>query len=144
MTDLFTHRVTVRFGECDPAGILYYPRYFDVFHRTMEAWVGEGLGIGYADLVRERLVGLPSVHAEADYRAPSHFGDQLDVGLSVEKLGRSSITFTYRVVGVDGVLRATGRVVTVTMDLDPSSETYLRAVPIPDDLRAAIEALTPA
>ena len=72
------------------------------------------------------------------------FGDQLDVGLSVEKLGRSSITFTYRVVGVDGVLRATGRVVTVTMDLDPSSETYLRAVPIPDDLRAAIEALTPA
>lgn len=135
------HRVTVRFGECDPAGILYYPRYFDLFHRAMEAWFGEALGLPYARFIAERRQGIPSVHAEADYRLPSGFGDVLDVRLSVAELGRSSLTFAYEVAGAeDGALRATGRVVCVLMDLDPGSDTFRRAVPLDDDLRARIEA----
>lgn len=136
----FRHRIVVQFGECDPAGILYYPRYFDLFHRTMEAWFSEALGLPYGPFIRERKLGVPSVRAEAEYRAPSTFGERLDVLLSVTELGRSSIVFGYEVSGPDGEERARGAVTCVLMDLDPSSTRFRRAVPIEGDLRERIEA----
>jgi len=130
----------VRFGECDPAGILYYPRYFDLFHRAMEAWFGQALGLPYARFIQERKQGIPSVHAQADYHAPSAFGDVLDVLLSVERVGHTSLAFAYRVVGQDGLLRATGQVVCVLMDLDPDSDSFRRAIPLDGDLRERVQA----
>lgn len=135
----FVHRTQVRFGECDPAGILYYPRYFDLFHRTMEVWFAEALGRPYAPFVRDAGLGVPAVHAEADYFAPAAYGDDLDITLRISSLGRTSIGFVYEVVGADGVRRAEGRVTTVLMDLDPNSPTFRRAVPLPDDFRAQLE-----
>mgnify|MGYP003886230833 CR=1 FL=1 len=135
----FAHRVTARFGDCDPVGILYYPRFFDWFHRAMEAWYGH-LGLPYQHLLQERLVGFPSVHAEADYRTPVRFGDTVEVRLTVLEFGRSTIALGFEVWG-DGEARAraTGRVVTVVMCLDPTSERHMRAIACPDDVRARIE-----
>ncbi|TVQ90434.1 MAG: acyl-CoA thioesterase [Deltaproteobacteria bacterium] len=135
----FTWRVEIRFGDCDPAGIIYYPRYFDLFHQAMESWFDGPLGLPYASLIRQHRLGLPSVRAEADYRAPSRFGEQVAVVLSIARLGSSSVHFDYQVRGPDGGLRVTGRTVCVVMDLDPSSETFQRAIPIPSDLRQRIQ-----
>lgn len=136
----FDLRVPVRFGDCDPAGILYYPHYFDLFHQAMEAWFDGPLGLPYASLIGSRRLGLPSVHAHADYRAPSRHGESVTVSLAVERLGESSVHLRYEVRGPDGELRAEGKTVCVVMDLDPDSPTNARAVPIPPDLRKRFEA----
>ena len=133
----------VSWGDCDPAGIVYFPRFFEKFHEAMEQWFGQGLGLPYDELIVGRRLGLPSVHTEADFAVPCHFGDRLVVQMRVLRLGRSSLELGYRVVLADDEAappRLTGRSVCVLMDLDPASETHLRALPWPEDLRARIEA----
>jgi 4-hydroxybenzoyl-CoA thioesterase len=135
---VFTLSVPIRFGDCDPAGILYYPRYFDLFHQAMEAWFDGPLGLSYARLLGEDRLGLPTVAAQAQYLAPCTFGEAVGVELAVERLGTSSIVFVYTVRGPDGSERAVGQVTCVVMDLDPARATYRRAVPIPVALRERI------
>ncbi len=134
---VFRHPITARFGACDPVGIVYFPRYFDWFHQTMEAWFGEALGVDYHVLLRRH--GLPAVHTEADYAAPVRFGDRVLVELRLGHLGRSSLRLDYRVVGTDGVLRATGSTTTVLIGTDPSAADHMQPVPIPGPLRSALE-----
>lgn len=140
---MHVHRVEVRFGDCDPAGIVYFPRFYDYFHQAMETWFAEGLGLPYVDVIRGRKIGFPAVHSEADFHAPSTFGDALAVEVRVPRVGRSSIELAYRVRAADDAdaePRVTGKTVCVVMDLDPQSDTHLRALAVPDDLRARIEA----
>lgn len=132
----------VRFGDCDPAGIVYFPRFFDFFHQAMESWFPAELGLGYDEFVRDRKLGFPAVHTEADFKRPSRFGERIEVHLRVTKLGRSSIGLGYEIRGGEGAqeLRATGRSVCVVMNLDTSSPDHGKAVEMPAQLRARIEA----
>ena len=130
----------VRFGDCDPAGIVYFPRYFDFFHQAMETWFPAQLGFGYDEFVRDRKLGFPAVHSEADFERPSRFGDRIELHQRVTRLGRTSISFAYELFGHDGQRRATGRSVCVVMNLDPASAGHGAAVELPPDLRARIEA----
>lgn len=124
----------IRFSDCDPAAIVFYPQYFVMLNGLVEDWVNEGLGIGYHTLVNERRIGLPTVKIEADFRAVSRLGDRVTLGLAVEKLGSRSMTLMLRCFDpVSGELRMQMRQVLVTTSL----ETH-RAVAIPDDMRAAI------
>lgn len=133
------HRFEVRFGDCDPAGIVYFPRFFAMFHDSMESWFSAGLGIAYASVVTGRKLGFPAVHTESDFRRPCALGDSIAVELRVTALGRSSIVLGYTVRGSAGDLRLTGATTCVVMDLDPASTSFRRAVAIPDDLRKRIE-----
>lgn len=146
---VYRHPVLVRWGDCDPAGIVYFPRFFEKFHEAMEQWFGDALQVPYDALIVGRKLGLPSVHTEADFLAPCRFGERVVVELRVARLGRTSIELAYRVLasserseeaeGPDP-LRLRGRTVCAVMDLDPTRPTHARAVPWPDDLRARIEA----
>jgi 4-hydroxybenzoyl-CoA thioesterase len=131
------HPLVVRFGDCDPAGIVYFPRFFDWFHQAMETWFSERLGVAYADVIRDQKIGFPAVRSEADFVAPCPLGDALHVVLSVQSLGKRSLALGYEVVGAsDGKLRARGRTHVVVCDL--STPGALRSVPVPEALRAAI------
>lgn len=132
----FLHALNVTFGECDPAGVVYYPRYFDWFHRAMEAWFGEGLGRPYAQVLRE--LGFPSVRAEADFKAPCRMGELVGVELTVGRLGNASVELLLRVRGPDGTLRATGRVVVVVVAMDPGGPQHFRLRPLPAELRQSM------
>ena len=133
------HVIDVRFGDCDPAGIVYFPRFFDFFHQAMETWFPTHLGCGYDEFVRVRKLGFPAVHSEADFERPCRFGERVRVRMRVTKLGRTSIGFAYEIWGDDG-RRATGRSVCVVMNLDERSAEHGRAVELPAQLRAKIEA----
>lgn len=137
------HRLRVGFGDCDPAGIVYYPRFFHFFHEAMESWFDARLGLAYAELIQGRGLGFPAVHAEADFKLPCAFGQEIAVELRVAQLGRTSIRlgFTVRLAGDPAAaVRLTGVVVSAVMDLDPQRPTFRRAVELPADLRARIEA----
>ena len=127
------HPLVARFGDCDPVGIVYFPRYFDWFHRAMESWFDEGLGQPYAELLRHH--GLPTVHTECDYARPCAFGDRVVVELRVGRLGRTSLRLLLRVVGEDGVLRANGATDVVMVAICPGADQHLRPTPIPPALR---------
>ncbi len=71
---LFRRERLIRFSDCDPAGIVFYPQYFVMFNGLVEDWVtddADGLGIGYRALVIERRIGLPTVRVEAEFTAVS-------------------------------------------------------------------------
>lgn len=140
-TGVFRHPIEIRWGDCDPAAIMYFPRFFERFHDAMERWFGDALGIPYESLITGRRLGLPAVHTAADFRSPCRFGERLVVELRVAKLGRSSMDLAYRIVGAgEAGPRLTGKTVCALMDLDPARPTYARAVPWPEDLRTRIEA----
>ncbi|GER09390.1 acyl-CoA thioesterase [Variovorax boronicumulans] len=130
----------IRFSDCDPAGIVFYPQYFVMLNGLVEDWVSEGLDVGYHALIGERRVGLPTVKLDADFRAVSRMGDRVMLGLSVAQLGSRSITLALRCFEpTTGELRMQVRQVLVTTSLDTH-----RAIAVPDDMRAAILRDAPA
>ena len=133
----FQRERLIRFSDCDPAGIVFYPQYFVMFNALVEDWVEEGLGVGFRKLVIERRIGLPTVRLEADFRSVSRMGDRVVLALEVERLGSRSITLNTRCTAADdGEARMQMRQVLVTTSLDSH-----KALEVPADLREAIERL---
>lgn len=129
----FAASVTVRFGDCDPAGIVFYPRYFEMFNNLVEEWCASGLGMSFRELVMERELGLPAVSIQTDFLATSTLGDILTTQLSVLKVGNSSLTLLIRLRGPGGDERVRARLVVVLMDLKKAC-----AMRIPDTMRERI------
>lgn len=129
----YTQRHKIRFSECDPAGIVFYPQYFIVFNDLIESWIDTLLPDGYHGLIGARRVGLPTVRVEADFKAVSRMGDDVELSLDVERIGEKSLTLAWACTGADGVVRMAARQTLVTTSLDTH-----RAIAMPDDLRAAI------
>lgn len=129
----FVTNMTVRFGDCDPAGIVFYPRYFEMFNMLVEDWCATGLGISFHELHIGRGKGLPTVHIETDFIAPSELGDILQAELQVEKIGSASLTLVIRLRGPSGEDRVRGTLKLVLMDLKKR-----RAIPIDEDMRLRI------
>jgi 4-hydroxybenzoyl-CoA thioesterase len=130
----FARRTAIRFSDCDPAGIVFYPQYFVLFNGLVEDWVTEELGIGFAHLIGERRIGLPTVRLETEFLAPSRMGEEVVLGLQVERLGNSSLTLRVHCRSVEGTVRVQVRQVLVFTRLDTG-----RAIPLPEDVRGAIE-----
>ena len=125
--------VRVRFSHCDPAGIVYFARYFDLMNGIVEDWFSGALGLDYHDFIGPRRIGLGYGNAGADFFAPGRMGDRLTVAVLVERVGGASLALVLPVYrGAEPVL--TGRLVIVTTSL-----VEHRAIPLPGDLRRATE-----
>jgi 4-hydroxybenzoyl-CoA thioesterase len=124
----------VRFSHCDPAGIVYFPHYFDMFNGLIEDWYGQELGCDYAELITGGKYGFPFVHIECDFKIPSRIGEIIELTLLVERLGRSSLRIAI-ICHRDTIERLRARMVTAVMSLETKT-----AVPMPERLRHAIEA----
>ncbi len=149
----FTYATPVRFSDVDHAGIVYYPRFFHLFHVAFEELWRARIGArAYADLLDRDRVGFPAVRAECDYKAPLRFGDTAEIEVSVSKLGDKSITFHYRVYrAAEGgttarvtddlprQLCADGAVVCAVVDL----ERFV-AMPVPERVRIMLSDLVEA
>jgi len=88
MAFVFSQRV--RFQHCDPAGIVFFPRYFEMLNATVEEWFAERLGLPFAEMHGPTEGGIPTARIHADFRAPSRLGELLDWRLAPRRLGRSS------------------------------------------------------
>ena len=90
---------TVKWGDCDPAGIIYTPRVLDFAMECLEAWYRDVLGMPWLRLNQELHMGAPTVRAEIDFLAAPAPDHEVVTELRVQKLGRSSVT--YRLTGRD-------------------------------------------
>lgn len=128
-----TINLPVRFGDCDPAGFVYYPVLFHYFHLGLEEFFAARCGLTYAALMAEHRLGFPTVHVETDFSAPLIYGNTFDLETQVTQIGTTSATFAYLISRADDELEcARSTQVQVCLNLDTR-----RAVPIPDWLRAA-------
>jgi 4-hydroxybenzoyl-CoA thioesterase len=131
----FSTRITVRFGDCDPAGLVYYPALFHYCHAAMEEFFAARCGTTYARLLAEERLGFPTVDVRAEFFEPLVYGDEAEVEVWVSRVGRSSATFEYRLRRArDGHLCASATLVQVAMGL-----VERRAVPVPEALRRTFE-----
>jgi len=134
-TDIvFAKEVLIRFGHCDPAGIVFYPRYYELLNALVEDWFNEGLGIPYAELLGPRRTGLPTVRLETDFKRIARMGDVLTQTVRIARIGRTSLALSIAFVGADGEPRVAFEQVIVCTSLDTHLPT-----PFPSDLRAALE-----
>ncbi|MCA9671174.1 MAG: acyl-CoA thioesterase [Myxococcales bacterium] len=125
----------IRFADVDHARILYYPRFFHLFHQAFEDFFNDHLEQPYAHVLGVEKVGFPAVHAEADYYFPLRFGDVAEVELTIEKIGTKSATIVYSVRReVNQTLCCRGQVVVVSINMDT-----LEGMPIPDKYRQLFE-----
>jgi len=131
---LYEQEYRIRFSECDPAGIVFYPQYFVLFNDLMEAWVDTMLPEGFHDMIANKRVGMPSVHLDVEFKAISRMGDDVVMSLGVEHMGSRSLTLLLRCTGKDGVLRAQVRQTIVITSL----ETH-KAIAIPEFLRVPMQ-----
>ena len=135
----FRSRQLVRYLHCDPGGIVYFPRFFEMFNAVLEDWFAGALGCPWgADLMGARNLSIPTLAIRAEFLRASRLGEALDFVLWPTRLGRSSIGLALS-GGVAGAerLRAIWTICT-------ASREAFRSVPIPEDLRNRIERLVPA
>jgi 4-hydroxybenzoyl-CoA thioesterase len=126
----FISEKLIRFHHCDPAGIVFYPQYFTLFHELLEDWYNRGLKLNYAEMISKDRQGLPTAHIDCDFKIPSKIGDMVQMQLSVKRIGRTSLTIGVKVCA-GAEVRVTATQVLVLISLIDGA-----LVAIPDDLKA--------
>lgn len=130
---IWTTKRLVEFQHCDPAGIVFYPRYVEMVNSVVEEFFREALDYSFGDMHTVDNKGVPTAQISLQFQAPGFLEDPLDFILEVDRLGRSAldlnITCTSR-----GAPRFTARSTLVQVDMETRKST-----PWPDRLRQKIE-----
>jgi 4-hydroxybenzoyl-CoA thioesterase len=129
----FVHTTTVRFAHVDAAGIVFYPRFFEMLNAAVEDWFA-ALGRDFRALHMEDRIGTPTVRLETEFLAPAMLGDELEIALTSVKLGTSSFTYRFD-FSVAGAPKLKGEGVLVCMDLSAQ-----RSRPWPEAIAASLRA----
>ena len=128
----FERSFAIRFGDVDPAGTVFYPRFFQFFHELFEEFLAVQCDLPYEMLVHRRRVGFPTVNIEANFRRPLRLGDHCYIRLTLVKVGRSSLVMDFHTW--NGTIPSSAvRITTVCVNLDKGS-----SVRIPADIRERI------
>jgi len=130
---MLIHRkeIQIEWGDCDPFGIVFFPRYFEYFDACTNALLHHALGIKKAEMLRHyKIAGIPLVQASCNFFVPSSFGDVVHVDSCVTEWGKSSFTVQHRlfrgeILAVEGIEK---RVWTVRLQGDPPEHKGL-AIP---------------
>ncbi len=132
----FVHPLRVRYGECDPQGIVFnanYVAYFDVV--LTELWRA---AFGSYSAMTDRGLDLVVGEVNARFHGSARFDDLLDLSLAVARLGTTSMTCSIDVVR-DGEVLVAGTIRHVFVDVATWAKTD-----IPDDVRDALSPWTAA
>ena len=125
--------ISVEWGDCDAAGIVYFPRYFEWFDACTAA-LFRAAGFGKRDLLEAYgIIGFPAVAARARFAASSTFGDEVAIESTITRFGRSSFDVQHQLfrgadVAVEGFET---RVWTIRT---PEPDSRLKSHPIPAEV----------
>ncbi len=135
MSVIATRRIEIEWGHCDPAGIVFKPRFFEWFDAAT-AGIFTHVGLKKPALVaRFGIVGFPLVETRARFLRPSKFGDTVTIESRITELRRSSFLVEHRLVN-GGELAVEGFETRVWAGHDPSDPSRLKSMPIPAELMA--------
>ena len=131
--NVFTVTREIRFSDSDPAGIVFYAEFFRMFNDLFEDWLVKRLGIDFAHqfAIEQRM--FPLVHVEVDFKEARRMGQKMDMSLSLNRLGRSSIN--YDIIGHDhGLEILHAQFVTCV-----ASKKTMQTIEIPAEIRRRME-----
>ena len=128
---MYERLIQIEFNHCDPAGIVFYPRYFEMVNSVIENFFADVVGRSFAQMHNGASNGVPTVAIETSFQRPSRLGDKVLFSLAVEKIGGSSLLMRIEGRGPDG-LRLTVRITVAWIN-------GMKAAPWPSEMRAALE-----
>ena len=135
----FTHRRTVRieWGDCDPAQIVFYPRYFAMFDGATQELFRAALGVPKIEWVKTYgIIGIPMVDTRAKFIVPSRYGDDIVIESRVARFGGSSFDVVHRVLRGE-TLAIEGFETRVWAGADPDKPGAIKGYKIPAEVIAA-------
>jgi 4-hydroxybenzoyl-CoA thioesterase len=127
---IYTRTLRVEFSHCDPIGIVFYPRYFEMINSVVENFFRDVVGRPFERMLADGTA-VPAARFEVDFRAASRLGEALDWSIEVTKIGRSSATFAIEARGA-GELRIQAAMTVVWTGRDG------QPLPWPDEIRVHI------
>jgi 4-hydroxybenzoyl-CoA thioesterase len=128
---MYERLIQIEFNHCDPAGIVFYPRYFEMVNSVIENFFADVVGRSFAQMHNGAENGVPTVAIETSFQRPSRLGDKVLFSLKIEKIGGSSLQMLIEGRGPEG-LRLTVRITVAWID-------RMKAAPWPAEMRAALE-----
>ncbi len=132
----FRVRRVVKWGETDPAGIVYTARFLDYGMETLEAWFAEVVGVHWQPFNVDMKMGSPVVHASLDFFAPLAGYESFTLTLSLEHIGRSAYTTLIDAHKDDGTHCFQIKIVASIVDKSEG----MKSVAIPAEFRDRMEA----
>ncbi|HLX16308.1 MAG TPA: thioesterase family protein [Bradyrhizobium sp.] len=134
---MFVNRrdVQIQWGDCDPANIVYYPRYFEMFDDSTSI-LFEAAGFSKQDLARKYgLVGIPTVDTQAKFYISSTHGDWITIESRLEGVKRSSFEVTHKVFKGEA-LAIEAFETRVLVGRHPDDPARLKSAPFPREMIA--------
>jgi 4-hydroxybenzoyl-CoA thioesterase len=139
-----TRIVRVAWGDCDPAGIVFYPRYFEWFDASTILLFEKATGMTKIRMLEKYSgAGLALLEARAVFKLASHYGEDLQIETQVTEFRRSSFFVQHKVLK-GGTLALEGFETRLWTVRDPAHPTRLKSASLPAEVRAAFDAAMPA
>jgi len=127
--------VQIQWGDCDPANIVYYPRYFEMFDDSTSI-LFEVAGFSKQDIIKKYgLVGIPMVDTRAKFYIASTHGDWITIESRIESFKRSSFEVAHKVYKEEA-LAIEAFETRVLVGRDPDDAARLKSAPIPQEMIA--------
>jgi 4-hydroxybenzoyl-CoA thioesterase len=135
-----TRQLRIEWGWCDPAGIVFFPRYFEIFDSCTTAMFSHALGMSKFQFLRHyEFDGYPMVDTRARFLKPTKFGDDVVIETKVTEFRRSSFNVQHRLT-LSGELCVECDDTRVWVARDPDNAEKIKAKPIPDEVIAKFAA----
>ncbi len=132
------HVVNVRWGDCDPAGIVFYPRFFEWFDQSTEALFTD-VGLPWPVIFpKYRISGVPIVESGARFAAPVRYGDEARIRSTVVEVRDKTFRVEHE-VSVNGTRCATGFEVRAWVALPDTPGGRLHSAPFPAEVAATLK-----
>src|SRR5215469_2780289 len=133
-----TRKTRIEWGDCDPAGIIFFARYFDIFDVSTTVLIERALGMKKIDYLKAyKFSGHPLVETRARFRLPTRFGDEVTIETTVVGSGRTSFKIEHRLTH-DGALAVEGFETRVWVGRDPGNPRRIKSQPIPPQVVARL------
>ena len=128
----------IMFADCDPARIVFYPRYIEWFDRATQNLFTEA-GLPWSTFFPDSgIVGLPIVDVQASFRGPAMMDDTVELESWIEEWRERTFVVAHRIFKNDSEI-VEGREIRAWVVRDESARTGIRAAPIPDAVKARFE-----
>jgi len=136
LTNIRTTRI--EWGDCDPAGIIFYPRYFEIFDVSTTMLMEHALGMKKIEYLKAYgIAGHPVLETRAKFRLPTRFGDEVSIESALVHCGRSSFKIEHRLTKA-GALAAEGAETRVWVVRDPADPTRMTSQAMPPEVVARL------
>jgi 4-hydroxybenzoyl-CoA thioesterase len=130
--------VEIEWGDCDAAGIVYYPRYFAYFDACTAHLIEAATGLKQVGWTKKYgIVGIPMVDTGAKFIVPSAYGDIITIETRATEIRRSSFKVEHKVFKGD-VLAIEAHETRVWTGRDPENPARLKGHAIPEEVVAAL------